>query len=505
MEAYGPLDQTARAPASLHPSAAVKQVGSAIKNMQQLAAGKKQQVQSGFSRVAQSASSAQDRAASKLKAAAHHLDGAAAYKKERAPMVPRERKVKRSFMTWLAGDGTEDDDDNEPALSVFEEPQDEVDAKDEAAATVDDTDVLSFDLLVSAGAPAASKSSAASRASSSSRSRATETASSSSSSSTQGGRRPFGRPTTLASSSSIASSSSSSSRVRARPSSSTSTQASSSTSTSSARATSTAGPASAARLASPIAYSTTYDSSGALVGPSYAHLDPALSPAALSSLGLVVPEGWEWGGDHFEIARHLSSADVAYLEQLPLTLYVDEIKSYVVHAGMVPWSSLDRTLSRVAPVSTSSKTKTNKQLAVPASLDSTSPLSFSPSSSLARLLAKHSSRTALLLDKLNTSPFTLLNMRTLTHAGGAAHNAKGVKGPAGKGEWAVSAKGRKAGKGAMPWWGVWEDGMKECGANEACEEVGVVYGHWAGQGLQVQDHSCVLLSLALPLLTSVRS
>ncbi|GAA5894734.1 hypothetical protein JCM8208_006055 [Rhodotorula glutinis] len=483
MEAYGPLDATASAPTSLHPSAAVKKVGSAIKNMQQLAAGKKQQVQSGFSRVAQSASSVQDRAASKLKAAHGHHDPAAAYKKERAPMMPRERKVKRSFMTWLAGDGTEDDDDNEPALSVFEEPQDEVDAKDESAATVDDTDVYSFDLLVSAGAPSASKSSVVVRASSSS-------AASSSSSSTHGGRQPFGRPTTLASASSVASSSlSSSSRVRARPSSSTSSRASSSTSTSSVRATSIGVPASAARLASTIAYSATYDSSGALVGASYAHLDPSLTPAERSSLGLVVPEGWEWGGEHFELARHLSSADVAYLEQLPLTLYVDEIKSYVVHAGMVPWSSLDRTLSRVESVSTSSKTKGKSRKTVPASLDSTSPLSFSPSTSLARLLAQHSSRTALLLDKLNTSPFTLLNMRTLTHSGGAAHNAQRVKGPPGKGEWAVSAKGRKAGKGAMPWWGVWEDGMKECGDTEACEEVGVVYGHWAGQGLQVQEHS----------------
>ncbi|KPV73028.1 uncharacterized protein RHOBADRAFT_55270 [Rhodotorula graminis WP1] len=311
-------------------------------------------------------------------------------------MMPRERKVKRSFMTWLVGDGTEDDDDDEPALSVFEEPQDEMDAKDDATATVDDTDVFSFDLLVSAGAPSASKSSVASRASSSS------------ASSTQGGRRPFGRPTTLASASSVASSSSSSSRARTRPSSSTSSRASSSTSTSSARTTSTVAPASAAHVASTLAYSATYDSSGALVGPSYAHLDPSLSPAEQSSLGLVVPEGWEWGGDHFEIARHLSSADVAYLEQLPLTLYVDEIKSYVVHAGMVPWSSLDRVLSRVTPASPSSKSKSNT---VPASLDSTSPLSFSPSTSLARLLSQHSARTALLVDKLNTSPFTLLNMR----------------------------------------------------------------------------------------------
>lgn len=35
--------------------------------------------------------------------------------------------------------------------------------------------------------------------------------------------------------------------------------------------------------------------------------------------------------------------------------------------------------------------------------------------------------------------------------------------------------------------------MKACAGDEEekCEEAGVIYGHWAGQGLQVQDHSFV--------------
>lgn len=464
MEAYGPLTPSAPSRASASPgapssrtSAAVLKVGAALKGMQHRPAGK--QVQSGFARVAQAADYARHQAAAASKLQGAHRD--ASREEERAPMMPRGRKVRRSWMTWLVGDGSDDDEDNEPPLSVFEEPQDDVMVKEDASAAAEDHDVTSFDLLVSAGAPAPSKSSVASKAVS-----ATSKAASGASSASQGGRRPFGRPAALASA------------ATGVPSSSTRTRPSSSSTAARASAT-VAAPAS--RLASTFTPVTVYDSTGALLGPSYAHLDPSLTPSQLSSLGLVVPDGWEWGGDHFEIARHLSSADVAYLEQLPLTLWVDELRSYVVHAGMVPWSSLDRVLSRVdGSASAATQKQKQKALAVPATLDSTTPLSFSPSSSLARLLSKDSTRTALVLEKLNTSPSTLLDMRTLAPAGGR----KG-------GDWTVSAKGRKAGKGAVPWWGVWEEGMRECAQRRGCDEVGVLYGHWAGQGLQVQDHSCV--------------
>ncbi|GAA5982680.1 hypothetical protein JCM10908_006743 [Rhodotorula pacifica] len=232
-------------------------------------------------------------------------------------------------------------------------------------------------------------------------------------------------------------------------------------------------------------------SGGDLLGPEYAYLSGDLTASERKQLGLAVPEGWEWGSEHFELAKRLSTADVEYLENLPLTLWVEDLKSWIVHAGMVPWVSLRKTLARVSSASSSFRSKD-----LPDLLDSASDLSFSPSSnSLARQLAEQSTRTALLLEQPNTDPFTLLNMRTLSLTGGSSRsytsNGKVIKGP--PSEWSVSSKGRKASKASQPWWSVWESSMKDCAAkadeDEPCEEAGIIYGHWAGQGLTVQDHS----------------
>lgn len=71
-----------------------------------------------------------------------------------------------------------------------------------------------------------------------------------------------------------------------------------------------------------------------LLGPLWAHLDPSLSGSERSALGLKTPTGWEWGDEHFEIARNMNEKDVAYLEGLPLTLWVQELNSFIVHAGL---------------------------------------------------------------------------------------------------------------------------------------------------------------------------
>lgn len=226
------------------------------------------------------------------------------------------------------------------------------------------------------------------------------------------------------------------------------------------------------RLSSAAALATA--EGGDLLGPEYAYLSPDLTASDRKKLGLVVPDGWEWGSEHFELARRLTAADVDYLESLPLTLWVEEVKSWVVHAGMVPWSSLRKAIARVSP------SHGRKDHRLPELLESTSDLTFRPKSSLARQLAETSTQTALLLEQANADPYTLLNMRTVSHGRPSR-------------EWAVSSKGRKGNKGSRPWWNVWEKGMKACAnradEDEACEEAGVIYGHWSGQGLQVQDHS----------------
>ncbi|GAA5949480.1 hypothetical protein JCM21900_000234 [Sporobolomyces salmonicolor] len=198
----------------------------------------------------------------------------------------------------------------------------------------------------------------------------------------------------------------------------------------------------------------------------YAHLSPSLSRPQLAELGIRVPEGWEWGGEEFEIARHMTNEDRDYLEGLPLSLWVEEVAGWVVHAGLVPLSN--------APSSSSLSTSS----ALPSLLSSTSLLTFTPSASVLASLAS-SLRGSLLLAPQNTDPFTLLNMRSLSPSGSSS-------------EWSVSSKGpRRAGqRGSRAWWSAWEEGMNALTSGEGVGEgLFAVYGHWAGQGLKIQKHS----------------
>ncbi|GAA5870925.1 hypothetical protein JCM8547_000034 [Rhodosporidiobolus lusitaniae] len=384
------------------------------------------------------------------------------YDTDEEAAAPRGRHAKRRWLDWLTGgDGDAGSEELLEAQTLANEEEYGTGSRYGAAGgsnwaaehRVQDgpswVELGELEEELSSSSSTSAASASASKASKSSAPSTTTTT-------TTGGRRPFGRPTTL--SSSFSASSSSSTGRYARPSSSSS-------------------------ASRPASFAASSSSDGTLLGPSYAWLSPSLSSSDLSKLGVEVPEGWEWGGEHFEIARHLGKEDAEYLESLPLTLWVEEVKSWVVHAGMVPWASLSTTLSKASSASSSSASTS-----VPSVLTSTSPLEFSPSTSLSRLLSR-SPLTSLLLEPLNTSPFTLLNMRTLQHSSSGRVKGSKVKGPAS--EWTVSSKGRKAGAGSKPWWSVWEAGMKECGnmAGKACEAAGIFYGHWAGQGLQVQDHS----------------
>lgn len=71
---------------------------------------------------------------------------------------------------------------------------------------------------------------------------------------------------------------------------------------------------------------------GSFFGAGWEWLDTPVEE--LAALGVVVPEGWNWGGDWFEIARNLPKADADYLAALPLTLHIEELNTFVVHAGM---------------------------------------------------------------------------------------------------------------------------------------------------------------------------
>ncbi|GAA5908429.1 uncharacterized protein JCM6883_005543 [Sporobolomyces salmoneus] len=243
----------------------------------------------------------------------------------------------------------------------------------------------------------------------------------------------------------------------------------------------------ASRLSRPTSSSTGSSSSSNLVnttllGPLYAHLDPSLTTQERSLLGIQVPSGWEWGSQHFVIARHLSLEDVAYLESLPLTLWVEELNSFIVHAGIVPWNQTPQESFSPFPSSLSTSP-----------LSSTSEASFVPDSKTDRSLAA-SLRGSLLLLRQNRDPFTLLNLRTLSlvrpaSSGESHRNGKvRIKGP--PAEWKVSSKSHRASRNQRPWWSAWEYGVSEYEKVTANDKtIGIVYGHWASQGLQAQKHS----------------
>lgn len=116
-----------------------------------------------------------------------------------------------------------------------------------------------------------------------------------------------------------------------------------------------------------------------------------------------------------------------------------------------------------------SKTK-GTPVQLPELLNSTSLKTFLPSTPDTELLS--TPERSLLLVQQNTDPFTLLNVRALS----------GKKSR----HW-TATKGKKG----TAWNKVWNEAMLECDKGEACTPVNLIYGHWAGNGLDLKKNSCV--------------
>ncbi|KAM0789936.1 hypothetical protein ACM66B_006776 [Microbotryomycetes sp. NB124-2] len=222
-------------------------------------------------------------------------------------------------------------------------------------------------------------------------------------------------------------------------------------------------------LDSPLATFASATEDGSLSGAGYEWLDAEESD--LANFGISVPAGWHWGGDWFQIAKALPARDLEYLASLPLTLYLEEIETYVVHAGLVPWT--DSAQERVAVDSKSPDPR-------PAEMESASTTQFEPSPE-SEIVLSSSAAGQLLLVSPNTDPFTLLNMRTLT-----------MKHPSSK-EANVAASTQvtyvpSRHKKGTPWYDEWNEVMSEC-TESTCQTVNVLYGHWAGKGLTVNPFS----------------
>lgn len=57
----------------------------------------------------------------------------------------------------------------------------------------------------------------------------------------------------------------------------------------------------------------------------------------LAEHGIELPNGWSTRSSAFKLAKAMSTEDVEHLSNLPLTLSVPELQTYVVHAGMRTW------------------------------------------------------------------------------------------------------------------------------------------------------------------------
>ncbi|WAR60074.1 hypothetical protein PtB15_9B11 [Puccinia triticina] len=159
------------------------------------------------------------------------------------------------------------------------------------------------------------------------------------------------------------------------------------------------------------------------------------APEPPQELKKNLPKGMDWGTQHFEIARRLPKIDFNWLLERSLTIYVSPLRSYFVHAGMLPW---------VPP--TESKADAAREV------------------------------MSLLGLKENKESYTLLEMRGLKKGRRPTKNAN---------------KGK-------PWYKYWNKTMRTCDQSSStgssarawCERTQyVVYGHWAGKGLTVKPWS----------------
>ncbi|KAG8852231.1 hypothetical protein FRB96_008877 [Tulasnella sp. 330] len=64
------------------------------------------------------------------------------------------------------------------------------------------------------------------------------------------------------------------------------------------------------------------------------------------------PEGWDWNGDHYNIARNMSATDYKYLSSLPVVIHLPSLHTFMVHAGLLPADFLHHLHYRRQPLAT---------------------------------------------------------------------------------------------------------------------------------------------------------
>ncbi|KAG9005831.1 hypothetical protein FRB93_009227 [Tulasnella sp. JGI-2019a] len=125
-----------------------------------------------------------------------------------------------------------------------------------------------------------------------------------------------------------------------------------------------------------------------------------LTPADYKSLSksykkFPIPKDWEWGGDHWTIAKTMSALEYDYLRNLPLAIHIPILHTFVVHAGILP-------IDPKKPIH-----------------EKHQPLSYPPTRHRQTNEAMRTAQELAIIYDIpqNEIPWTLLNMRSVTKRG----------------------------------------------------------------------------------------
>ncbi|KAG8864938.1 hypothetical protein FRB96_003525 [Tulasnella sp. 330] len=202
-----------------------------------------------------------------------------------------------------------------------------------------------------------------------------------------------------------------------------------------------------------------------------------LSPKEYEDLGksqkkFPFPKDWEWGSDHWTIARKMSTMHYEYLRNLPLIIHLPSLHTFAVHAGILPIDPKKPIHEKHQPLSnaptrqrhTDNEMRTRQELSI---------LSDIPQ---------------------NEKPWTLLNMRSITKKGKVSRKTdvgvpwaemwNEVQNLCG-GFNARRSSDNRAGGGEMP-----EEESEDLRKKKLpCHPTTVVYGHAASRGLDIRRWS----------------
>jgi hypothetical protein len=115
------------------------------------------------------------------------------------------------------------------------------------------------------------------------------------------------------------------------------------------------------------------------------------------------PKDWKKHAQHFRIARRTDQGQADFLSSLPLTLYIDRLNAFIVHAGLLPLSAPSSGYVRPTEVEDvaldSDSTEEDALSVLPDQLESRNPAYFTPSAKVHASLRASAQKKVLLVEQ----------------------------------------------------------------------------------------------------------